>query len=177
MRPSLLLDNFVVCGRCHSRNIPTGVAGSDVTKAKRLSYWTGLFCVAVLVLMPDITVNAQPDPDGQGPNGQMPNEVGQGTDTQTPAEQPTSEDPQPPEKKQTSEEQEPSNEVGQGTDTQTPAEQQTSEDRTSRLQAKAYPTEEEQRQAKQRKSEEGQRLLDAGCQIGETRTDPRNGRF
>ena len=41
---------------------------------KKTPYGLGLLCLAVLVLMPDITVNAQPVPSEQGPNGQMPNE-------------------------------------------------------------------------------------------------------
>jgi hypothetical protein len=67
-------------------------------KARKISYWIGLFCLAMLVLMPDITVNAQPDPGGQGTDGQIPDEVGEGTDTQTPEGQ------QPPEEQQTSSE-------------------------------------------------------------------------
>jgi hypothetical protein len=63
-------------------------------KARRLLCWLGLFCMAVLVLMPDITVNAQPDPGGQGSDRQIPIEVeGEGPDTKTPAERQASDDP------------------------------------------------------------------------------------
>jgi len=50
---------------------------------RKTPYWLGLLCLAVLVLMPDITVNAQLVPSEQGPNGQMSNEKDQGTDTQS----------------------------------------------------------------------------------------------
>ncbi len=44
--------------------------------------------MAVLVFMPDITVNAQPDPGGQGSDGQIPIEVeGEGPDTETTPEE------------------------------------------------------------------------------------------
>lgn len=131
-------------------------------KTRRLSYWIGLFCLAVLVLMPDITaVNAQTEPGEQGSNGQLPNEVGQGTGTQTSEGHLTSEENQPPEEKQTSEENQP------------PEENQISKGQPNR--DKAIPTEEEHQQVKQRRIEEGQRLLDAGCHIGRTITHPSSG--
>ncbi len=95
---------------------------------RKTPYWLGLLSLAVLVLMPDITVNAQPVPSEQGPNGQMPNEKDQGTDTQTSkGEQTLEEQPTPAgqelsneeEEQQTQEEQptpagqEPSNEEDQ----------------------------------------------------------------
>jgi hypothetical protein len=153
-------------------------AESDVMKARKLPYWIGLFCVAVLVLMPDITVNAQTEPGGKGSDGQIPNEVGgQGTDTQTSEEQQASEDPQPPEEKQTSEKQEPSNEVGQGTDTQTSAVEQTSEyfdpkgvsteEKEEKMREALWTEEKEEkaREALQRRREAEQSLLDVGCQL------------
>jgi hypothetical protein len=78
-------------------------------KARRLLYWLGLFCMAVLVLMPDITVNAQPVPDEQDSSGPIPNEVeGEGPDTQAPPEEETLEEPLPPEQQQPPGEQGPS---------------------------------------------------------------------
>lgn len=91
--------------------------------------------------MPDVTVNAQPNPGGQDLNEQTSSEADQGSDTQTSEEEQTTEEQQAAEEQQTTEEQ------------RTPEEEQTP--------AGQGPSNEEDQQSAMQMTE--QILIESGC--------------